>query len=426
MNAQLTKSLHEQICQMDIINTHEHLLNREMLNGLDFDLFQAIEFHYLKDSLMAVGMGENLIMETMSEPDRLIDELIPFLEKARNTTYYRAFFQALRDLHGLEGDELDKDNLKAASESIKQAYEREDWYDEVIGGKCRNRHVLRDMEYMPASDDFVRPVVRMDSHLIQRHKNLLSEWVEKEDILTFRIGDADYKKRVKTLDDQLAVIDEDFQEMLKFGAVAIKIAIAYRRTLNFENVSVDDANRAFKLPDEKTTWNDIKTFQDYLLFRIIEKAAEHGLPVQIHTGLLAHGKNYLANTNPLHLTNLFLEFPHVKFDIFHGGFPFMGEIGSLALMFPNVYLDTCWLPLISYTSFKKALGEWLCYVPAGKFLWGGDCACAEGIYGAVWMVRRALSEVLADKIEDGLMDEEAALGVARGLLHDNAKELFNL
>ena len=104
----------------------------------------------------------------------------------------------------------------------------------------------------------------------------------------------------------------------------------------------------------------------------------------------------------------------------------MGEIGSLALMFPNVYLDTCWLPLISYTSFKKALGEWLCYVPAGKFLWGGDCACAEGIYGAVWMVRRALSEVLADKIEDGLMDEEAALGVARGLLHDNAKELFNL
>ncbi len=424
MNTQLTKRLHEQICQMDIINTHEHLLNREMLEGLGFDLFQAMEFHYVKDNLMAVGMGENLIMETMSEPDKLIDELIPFLEKARNTTYYRAFFQALRDLHGLEGNELDKDNLKAASESIKQAYGREDWYDEVISGKCRNRHVLRDMEYMPASDDFVRPVVRMDSHLIQRHKNLLSEWVEKEDILTFRIGDADYEERVQTLDDQLAVVDEDFKETLKFGAVAIKIAIAYRRTLSFENVSVDEANRVFGLPDEKTTWDDIKTYQDYLLFRIIEKAAEHGLPVQIHTGLLAHGKNYLANTNPLHLTNLFLEFPHVKFDIFHGGFPFMGEIGSLALMFPNVYLDTCWLPLISYTSFKKALSEWLCYVPSGKFLWGGDCSCAEGIYGAVWMVRKALSEVLAEKIEEGLMDEEAALGVARGLLHDNAAELF--
>jgi predicted TIM-barrel fold metal-dependent hydrolase len=104
----------------------------------------------------------------------------------------------------------------------------------------------------------------------------------------------------------------------------------------------------------------------------------------------------------------------------------MGEIGSLALMFPNVYLDTCWLPLISYTSFKNALSEWLCYVPAGKFLWGGDCASAEGIYGAVHMARHGLAEVLAEKIEAGLLDEDYALYVARAFLHDNAEGLFNL
>ena len=150
------------------------------------------------------------------------------------------------------------------------------------------------------------------------------------------------------------------------------------------------------------------------------------MPVQIHTGLLAGGKNTLANSNPLHLSNIFLEFPQVQFDVFHGAFPFMGEIGSLALMFPNVYLDTCWLPLISYASFKKAFGEWLCYVPAGKFLWGGDCASAEGVYGAVYMMQRGLAEVLAEKIEEGVMDEDYALYVARSFLHDNAAKLFNL
>jgi predicted TIM-barrel fold metal-dependent hydrolase len=180
------------------------------------------------------------------------------------------------------------------------------------------------------------------------------------------------------------------------------------------------------LPDEKTTWSDIKKFQDFVFFDIIEKATEHGLPVQVHTGILAGGKSKLANSNPLHLNNVLLEFPDTRFALFHGGFPFMGETGSLALMFPNVYLDTCWLPLISYASFKNALKEWLCYVPLAKFLWGGDCHSAEGIYGAVHTVRRALSEVLAEKIEDEVLDEELALDVAKGILRDNAERLFCL
>ena len=210
MDALLSRRLHEEICQMQIINTHEHLINREMLDNLGFDLFQTIEFHYLKDDLIALGMDQDLILETMSEPDRLIDELLPLLRQTRNTTYYRAFFQALRDLHGLEGSELDKDNLKAVSESINKAYHRPDWYTHVIGDRCKIKYILRDMEYMPTADDFVRPVIRMDSHLILRHKNLLRNWIERERILTFRVGDAEYQARVRTLDDYLALIEEDF------------------------------------------------------------------------------------------------------------------------------------------------------------------------------------------------------------------------
>jgi hypothetical protein len=86
----------------------------------------------------------------------------------------------------------------------------------------------------------------------------------------------------------------------------------------------------------------------------------------------------------------------------------------------------CWLPLISYINFKNALSEWLCYVPAGKFLWGGDCHSAESVYGAVYTVRKGLSEVLAEKIDQGLLDEELALDIARKILHDNAQELFRL
>lgn len=425
MNRKLVEKLREEIQQIEIIDSHEHLMNQEMLGNLSFDLSQAFGAEYIRDDLISLGFMTNLMLEKR-ELGPLLDELLPILKHTQNTSYYRAFFKALQDLHGLEGDELDPANLKAVSGSIVEAYKRRDWYSSVIREKCKIKYMIRDMNYMVADDDFIRPAIRMDSYLMLRHKEFLKSWYEDDPTFSFRISRSEYQERVKTLDDYLGLIEADFETALDFGAIAIKIGIAYNRTLQFDNVSVDEANRVFKRSDEKTTWDDIKVFQDYVTFRIIEKATEHRLPVQIHTGLLANGINRLDNANPLHLNNLFLEFPETRFDIFHGSFPFMGEIGSLALMFPNVYLDTCWLPLISFESFKRAFSEWLCYVPVGKFLWGGDCFCAEGVYGAVAMVRQGLAEVLAEKIDREMFDEEMALYVARSILHDNAIDLFGL
>jgi len=427
MSTSLAQRLFDQICEIEIIDTHEHLVNRQMLEALGFDLAHAIELNYLKDDLLSLGMDENWILEKEADLNAVIDGLIPLLKQTKNTTYYRALFQAFRDLHGLGANELDAGNLKKLSDSITRAYSREDWYTHVIRDKCRIKCMLRDMAYMIADDDFVKPVMRMDSFLVLRHRNLLEDWVERAaPVYSPHVPEAEYRENVRTLEDYLGLIESDFQRALEFDAVGIKIGIAYERTLQFDKVSIEDANRAFMLSDEKTTWNDIKIFQDYIFFNIIENATKYNLPVQIHTGIFAGGKGVAANSNPLHLTNIFLEFPETRFDVFHGGFPFMGEMGSLALMFPNVYLDMCWLPLISHTSFKRALSEWLSYVPSAKFLWGGDGHFVEEIYGAVCMVRQGLADVLAEKIEESLMDEQQALTIARGILHDNAVRLFRL
>jgi predicted TIM-barrel fold metal-dependent hydrolase len=427
MKDKLVHRLYDEICQIEIIDTHEHLVNREMLNALGFNALYAIEIEYLKDDLLALGMPENLILEKGADQQALLPELLPLLRQTENTTYYKALLQAFKDLHGLKGNRLDADALQSVSQSIAAAYDRENWYGHVVREKCNIKHMLRDMAYMTAEDDFVKPVIRMDSHLMLRHRNLLESWVNRAaPIYCPATPEAEYRETVCDLDDYLSLIEADFKRAIEFGAVAIKLGIAYERTLQFDKVSLDEANKAFKLPDEKTTWDDIKIFQDYIVYLIIQNAITRGLPVQIHTGILAGGKSMLANSNPLLLSNLFLEFPDARFDIFHGGFPFLREMGSLALMFPNVYLNTCWLPLISYASFQSALREWLCYVPAGKFLWGGDCHSVEGIYGSVFMMRQALSEVLAGAIEDGLLDKDAGLSFARGILRDNAGRLFGL
>ena len=73
-----------------------------------------------------------------------------------------------------------------------------------------------------------------------------------------------------------------------------------------------------------------------------------------------------------------------------------------------------------------ALASWVEMVPMHKFLWGGDCVYVEETDGAFLLARQVVADALYDKIEDGWLDEAAALEFARGMFHDSAAELFEI
>src|SRR3989440_9916183 len=94
------------------------------------------------------------------------------------------------------------------------------------------------------------------------------------------------------------------------------------------------------------------------------------------------------------------------------------------MRFRHVWLDSCWLQTLSYTTAKRAYQEWLDAVPSNKIMWGADCTHAEGIYGATEFTRRCLAEALAGKIERGELSEALAEGIGRQSLRENALGLF--
>jgi len=110
--------------------------------------------------------------------------------------------------------------------------------------------------------------------------------------------------------------------------------------------------------------------------------------------------------------------------LFHGGYPWVGESAVIGMKYANVYLDSCWLPTLSYTMAKRAYHEWLEAMPSNRIMWGADCNHAEGIYGATVFTRRCIAEVLAEKIDRGDLTEEHALRIGKQILRDNALELF--
>jgi predicted TIM-barrel fold metal-dependent hydrolase len=127
------------------------------------------------------------------------------------------------------------------------------------------------------------------------------------------------------------------------------------------------------------------------------------------------------------LTNVFLEYPQAKFDLFHGSYPYMGEALALVKNFSNAYLDLCWLYIISPTAAARMLHEAIEMVPANKiFAFGGDFIIPEGAYGHSVMARQAVSRVLTEKVEDGYLAEDEAVALARRILRENPAALYRL
>jgi len=231
---------------------------------------------------------------------------------------------------------------------------------------------------------------------------------------------------INNMDDYLKFCDHLFKKNVEKKAVCIKISQAYSRTLYYENVSYEEASALFAKPSARLTPAESKKIEDFIFHWIIQKAIENDLPVQIHTGYLAGNGNTLDNGQPVKLNNLFLKYPQAKFSLFHGGFPWTGEYAALGKMFPNVYLDLVWLPQISREEAVNSLDVMLDCVPYNKFFWGGDCGLIEESVGSLEFAKDVVSEVLAKRVNRGLLTEDLALEIVDRIFRENAIEVFEL
>lgn len=206
--------------------------------------------------------------------------------------------------------------------------------------------------------------------------------------------------------------------------VAFKIPTAYDRHLDFEEVSPHDAERCLSsiLLGRET---DPRPLTDFLAHRVVRRAGERSLPVQIHTGYLAGVGGDLRRGDPTPLVSLFRRYPEVRFDIFHAAWPWSEFIGAAAKAFPNVWVDLCWAWSMSPASMERILEEWLGQVPSNKILgFGSDTLSPLPVVGYALQAREGIARVLEKMVAQGDLKAPEARFVAQRLLHENARDLF--
>ena len=404
---------------MTVVDTHEHLMNPAGIPKSGMCDFMLLFHHYADDDIKSAGMPkpvfETLLKDSMSTLQKW-EIMKPHWENSFNTGYNRVVSLTVDKLFGIK--KIDGSTVNAISEKIREAYQG-DWFHTVLKNRCNFDFVIVDGNDRSFGDPAVfRYVKRFDYFQLDSRKKI--------DQASERAG-----FKILSLDGLVNALNHEFENALTQEFVAVKNGTAYFRSQYFEDVSKEKAEVVFNMilnsPGKVFPFETIKPLSDFMMHRLLDLALKHDKPVQIHTGLQAGDGNTIENSNPALLANLFLKYRDVKFVLFHGGYPYGGELASLAKNFRNVYIDLCWLYIISPSYSERYLHEWLETIPANKIMaFGGDYHNVENVYGHLLFAKEVIGNVLIDKVQMKYFSEEEALKIAKMMLHDNAVNLFQL
>lgn len=339
-------------------------------------------------------------------------------DDARATSFYRYLLPAFRDLYGVDFESMTDEQARDLNDRIFDNYRDSRWLDDVVTRRANIELMFIDPYWarlkFEKSHRYAVVVLNVTEMVKGTHPTQFASPLDSP---------YEFAKReslpIETLDDYLAVIDTIFARALAADAACLKTTLAYQRSLRFENVPREQAESLFGRQKADLTSDEQRDFEDFMFWRLCELSAKHGLPFQIHTG-----QARVQGSNPMLLVDLIAANPQTKFILFHGGFPWVGETGVIAMRHKNVWIDSVWLPTLSYTMAKRAYQEWLEMVPSDRIMWGADTVQAEGIYAATEFTRQCLAEALAEKVDRGELNEQQAAHIGRQIMRDNALKLF--
>jgi len=440
-------STYEQILEytsgLEIIDTHEHLVSdeqtwlkqpwRELLAPGALDIFKEYLLLYFSSDLVSAGLPLPDLQRVRTTDIPVIEKwniVEPYWEFARHTGYGRALDIAAEGIYGLPAinrntiEELNKVFL----EHLKPGH-----YKKVLQDLSKIKiGLLMKVPFIDPThkeDDlgcdrtFFRPVFDTTPLVVPDVMQTILKLEGRTGI------------RITSFDAWLKCCEKELDRAIAAGAVALKSVLAYTRPILFERttraLAEGEFNEFLNSLHRDQLFDQIPIMgtnaQNYIMHHIFELANERQLVFQFHTGFQEGTGNYISWTDPALLTNAFVQYPDIRFDIFHIGYPFQQTLSSLAKNFANVYIDMCWAHIISPQACIDALVEWLEAVPYNKICgFGGDYVVVDAVYGHQQIARENISRALSIKVSQGLFDVEKAKEIAECILYKNPKTLFRL
>lgn len=401
---------------------------------------KAIDNH--AHPLQVVGAGGTDNDETYVSSVDPLD--IPLRLRPDNPEYILAW----RSLYGYEYNDMAVNHVRGLVESKQRLLrERGDTYPAWVLDQLGIEVMLANrvamgrglaaprFRWVPFADPLLFPL--NNDGMGRPNPDYRARYAGAERILKRYLAESGVTSLPPSLDEYLKnVVTKTLERQKRGGAIALKFATAYHRSLDFAPADESQARRVFAKYSNggEPPMTDYKALQDYLFHYIAREAGRIGLPVQIHVGAGASGYFNQSGATPFMLEPM-LNDPSLRgtqFILLHGGFPFAREARALAYK-PNVYVDCSGLTFsLSPRELSEVLRSWLEFVPE-KVLFGTDAfeisdevSWADHGWLTISSARQGLSLALTGMMNDGQVTRERALELARMVMHDNAVKLYKL
>src|SRR5262245_990421 len=403
---QLAQDLYAEICRIPLLDPHSHINpHRAAARSLD----DILGYHYYTELAHSAGMDRKPLAPEV-EPRQRVRAILAHLDRIDNTAQYGWFLEIARTFLGFEGERLTASDADWLYDSAERLTAQPDWEEQVL----RRSGV----EQIFLTNDFDDPLEGFDT---RRYVPCL-----RTDDLVFHLD----KPQVR-------------QRLAKATGIEVGDALTLRRatTALFEHFTRRRA-RACPIslpPDFSPHGGELKEAltPQGIFWVLAADCHEFKLPFDLMIGVnrrvyregVYQGQDLFdQRTSLIQYAELFNAFPDVPFCVSVLSSGQNQELVSYSWIFPNVLTSGHWwysnIPAYITQDARARLQA----VPKTKQIgYYSDAYKLEFILPKYNMYRRILAQILAeDFVRPGMATEQQAVDLARLLLRDNTRRIFNV
>lgn len=351
-----------------------------------------------------------------------------FLQNSVGSDALNSLRLAFMELYNIDILPIKPEKLELLNKRIKEAYEDPNYIYDTLTQKLNITDIILDIT-PDLWEDWKHPIVQTTIRIDE-----VTFPFVKVDTYKYRSWTANHQieqyaekinKSLNTLEDFDDVLEKYFNS-LRYMANTIKIGSAYERSIHFlyeknEDGKITEIYDKIQKKEDFISEKEMRRWGNYVVTSLLEYARKEKLPVQVHTGMAS-----VVETSPIYLMDIMRKFSDVKFDLFHGGYPFHHTIPGILTQRYNAHVDLCWMPILSQSATKRLLTELIERNCTNQiFAFGGDCENIEGTYGALLSIKDILAEVLVGFIEAKKFSFSDAVDIGNKMLYENPKRIFS-
>jgi hypothetical protein len=418
----MDKGLSSYLNEIPVFDVHEHHMP-EMLSNPRVGLIQLLEESYCawaKRRPYPLPNEPPFDLKSSVSGRGSWKDIAGFVVESGANAFVRNMIRSLAELYDLGEPGITEQNWTRLDEEIRRNHADTNW-NAVVLGRAGIKTVVSDPYQDPLLDirkvlgSRYYSVLRINAFAVGWHPDSRDHNGNSAQELLARLG-----LEPSSYDEYREALSTVVSCLPSRNKVGLKNALAYDRSLNFDDLDEDAARRAWgqRNPDE----HEKKAFGDCVVDTLCRLAGERGIPFQMHMG-----SALISGSRPLNAVGLIERNPRTRFLLMHLGYPWSGELLGMAFVYRNIWIDLSWSWLLSPSQFVHSLHEAIDVLPdESRMMVGGDTWHVEETYGAITAARRLIASVLDDKVKSGYFLRADAERLGRKILWENGEAFFGL